>query len=89
MVTDSAGRVTHFSAGAPALWGYDSEEILGKGLADLVSPDRTALRGRDGRTLQARAGVFPLGSEESPEGFVLVARRQGEARRLPTGRRWS
>ncbi|NUQ95088.1 MAG: SpoIIE family protein phosphatase [Streptomyces sp.] len=70
VVTDSVGRVTHWSAGAPALWGYTPQEVIGRPLADLVSADETAVRHRDGRALETRVHVFPLGSSD---GFVLVA----------------
>ncbi len=73
VVTDATGRVTHWSAGAPALWGYAPEDAIGRPLADLVTADATAVRHRDGRALDTRVRVFPLGSVEQPAGFVLVA----------------
>ncbi|MER6922178.1 SpoIIE family protein phosphatase [Streptomyces spiralis] len=73
VVADSTGRVTHCSTGAPALWGYAPEDAIGIPLADLVTADATAVRHRDGRALDTRVRLFPLGSVEQPAGFVLVA----------------
>ncbi|MER6736865.1 SpoIIE family protein phosphatase [Streptomyces puniciscabiei] len=73
VVTDSVGRVTHLSAGASALWGCTPEEVIGRPLADLLTADETAVRHLDGRALDTRLRLFPLGSDERPAGFVLVA----------------
>jgi PAS domain S-box-containing protein len=73
VVTDSVGRVTHVSVGAAALWGCTPEEIIGTPVADLMTPDETAVRHRDGTALDTRVHLFPLGSDEQPAGFVLVA----------------
>ncbi|MGW0082865.1 SpoIIE family protein phosphatase [Streptomyces sp. NPDC003393] len=73
VVADPTGRVTHWSAGAPDLWGYAPEEAIGRPLADLVTADGTGVRDHDGRALDTRVRLFPVGPVGQPAGYVLVA----------------
>ncbi|MER7690359.1 PAS domain S-box protein [Streptomyces sp. NPDC097610] len=75
-VADSSGRVTCWSAGAQALWGYTLEEIVGSPLGDLFSADGSALLHRAGRPLDAQAQLYALSNDDPSAGFLLMAQRR-------------
>jgi PAS domain S-box-containing protein len=87
---DRKAVVTGWSPGAETLYGYESDEIVGRPLGDLLAgADAEELVGdrvtdavmdhkrSDGRVFSASVTVIPNGSEA-----ILVARDVGELRRL-------
>jgi PAS domain S-box-containing protein len=86
---DGDGSITSWSAGAEALYGYPSEEIVGRPLADLLvdsdsvpSGERLTdvvmqQRARDGSVFSASVTAIPIESGET----TLVARDVGALRR--------
>src|SRR3954469_16522069 len=38
IVTDAAGTITHWSAGAQSLYGFEPDEVLGRPIADITVP---------------------------------------------------
>ncbi|PBC77053.1 PAS domain S-box-containing protein [Streptomyces sp. TLI_235] len=73
VVTDSDGRVTGWSRGAQALWGFSSGEIIGKLVVELLTTEGDGLRHRDGHSLDEHARWCALLTGERSTGFVLVA----------------
>jgi PAS domain S-box-containing protein len=86
---DGDGVITSWSAGAEALYGYPSEEIVGRPVADLLVdsesvPSGVRLTGevlqqqrRDGSVFSASVTAIPVESGET----TVVARDVGELRR--------
>jgi PAS domain S-box-containing protein len=87
---DGDGVITAWSPGAEALYGYRSEDIVGRPLADLLakaesleSGERTTdkvmeHRRRDGGAFTASVTAIPVESGET----IVVARDAGELRRI-------
>ncbi|MFE2487681.1 SpoIIE family protein phosphatase [Streptomyces mirabilis] len=73
VVADQCGKVTCWSAGAQSLWGYASQEVLGRPLADLFAPDGPTLRDRAGRALEAEVRLYSLSADDRPGGYLLTA----------------
>ncbi|MEU6375781.1 SpoIIE family protein phosphatase [Streptomyces sp. NPDC046909] len=72
-VTDTDGRVTLWSQGAQALWGYASKEAVGMPLAGLFTSAGGQVRHRDGRPVDARVRLTPLQDSGRAAGFLLTA----------------
>jgi diguanylate cyclase (GGDEF)-like protein/PAS domain S-box-containing protein len=69
IATDLEGKVIHWNRGAQELYGWSSEEALGRNLRDLTVPDEL-LDQADGITSQLRAG-------RTWSGEMLLRRRDG------------
>ncbi|MFD4506223.1 SpoIIE family protein phosphatase [Streptomyces sp. NPDC058457] len=72
VVTDPAGRVTHWSRGGQELWGYAPEEAIGMTLADLLAPDGAVPRHRDGRLLDAQVHLSQMLDSRRVAGFLVT-----------------
>ncbi|WP_051947837.1 SpoIIE family protein phosphatase [Streptomyces scabiei] len=82
-VTDAVGRVAYWSRQAQELLGYTSKEIVGRPLADLLSPDGAMFRHRDGHVLGVQARLSPL-LDANQEPATLVTAVPAPYGRAPT-----
>ncbi|MEU1268280.1 SpoIIE family protein phosphatase [Streptomyces sp. NPDC005799] len=83
-VGDNDGRVAYWSRAARELLGHVPEEIIGRPLADLLSPDGRRLRHRDGHLLDVRLRMVPL-LDTQQGAACLVAALPDEQAEEPEG----
>ncbi|MGW0948020.1 SpoIIE family protein phosphatase [Streptomyces sp. NPDC002623] len=72
-VTDAGGHVAFWSPDAQELLGYTPEEIIGRPLSELLSPDGAKFRHRDGHLLSVRLHLAPLLDAQQQPATVVTA----------------